>query len=1057
MVGLLFLGLIGLGLYVHGQNSKLSQQLGELRNRLALLNSELEHLRSGALPAQPSHEIAPSPALMEPEPEPQAEPVPAETFQPRIIMTEPEEVPTPEPLPSFYFTPLDEGPPPVSAPEPESQFQHDGSAPRSAIKTPSVSDWLSQNGLAWIGGGALALGGAFLVAYAAQRGLFTAGMRIWASILLGLMALVAGEAMRRGVPRMTRTEEDQPNRLVAALTTAAGAAIVFAALWASYSLYHFIGAPAAVAALAGVSLALLGLSLLHGEALALLAISAAFLIPLIVDANPWSEPVMTVYLAAVVVTGLAASGLRGWARSGLLTLVGAALWGAMICLRNFESGAAILSTISVVVALGACILWRRRSRADAEKDLLESLILRSLIGSAVVQLIVWRNTPTPPVELFDLGLLIHIGAAILASRLGLVRREVTGQWLLFPVAIMLFVASSSIWMTPDDKDRCLWLLPPLAALVLAGPSSLWSRAQDQQQREPTEILVSAGVAAICLTLLSNLFSTLPRGADVAIDAGFALLLALGAVLAARRSFDVTRDIGLAALVAASAEVLGLALHAGLGPDMAPTAYGLEGLGLAALAVQWRWRGAAESAAIACLASLIALAAAPVSQQALLGSGDMRHLAAVALGAILTQSAAWWLLRGRSDLTGSRDAVSITALTSGLLTGFMLIQLIGAAPGHPGALPPFINASLKALMFLSAGTVLAARVALTPLSRIRAPIVLGLGVLMTLLGPAIWLHPWWGSDAAAVIGPPLADSLALGLLAPALVLGAAAALRARACARHGTVQSNNLSPMAAVCAVLFAAVWLISEIRRLYCGPVLTVPTILPEEMASYGLGLFALSTGLDLLRRRFMNHLAEVNALNTLTEGLVGLTGGANLLCLIWLASPWWGPLGGELHWPALMGVQYAAGIALTGFIALRASREQHPAHSQSGLAQAARVAAGIEIFVFLTLIIRYGFHGDAMQAPLKDASAETWTYSAAWAVYGLAALAFGSSRGDQVLRGLGLVVLLGTTAKVFLFDTMNLEGVIRAGSFLALGVVLLAGALAARRLTRKGQVEEGE
>jgi uncharacterized membrane protein len=51
------------------------------------------------------------------------------------------------------------------------------------------------------------------------------------------------------------------------------------------------------------------------------------------------------------------------------------------------------------------------------------------------------------------------------------------------------------------------------------------------------------------------------------------------------------------------------------------------------------------------------------------------------------------------------------------------------------------------------------------------------------------------------------------------------------------------------------------------------------------------------------------------------------------------------------------------------------------------------------------------------------------------------------MLRGLGLTLLLATTAKVFLFDMARLEGVVRAASFLALGIVLLAAAVAARRL----------
>jgi uncharacterized membrane protein len=56
-----------------------------------------------------------------------------------------------------------------------------------------------------------------------------------------------------------------------------------------------------------------------------------------------------------------------------------------------------------------------------------------------------------------------------------------------------------------------------------------------------------------------------------------------------------------------------------------------------------------------------------------------------------------------------------------------------------------------------------------------------------------------------------------------------------------------------------------------------------------------------------------------------------------------------------------------------------------------------------------------------------------------------------MALRGIGLAVLLATTAKVFLFDLGHLEGVVRAASFLALGLVLVVGALAARRFSSAG------
>lgn len=94
------------------------------------------------------------------------------------------------------------------------------------------------------------------------------------------------------------------------------------------------------------------------------------------------------------------------------------------------------------------------------------------------------------------------------------------------------------------------------------------------------------------------------------------------------------------------------------------------------------------------------------------------------------------------------------------------------------------------------------------------------------------------------------------------------------------------------------------------------------------------------------------------------------------------------------------------------------------------------------------------MRTPLMEASLETWTFSAVWALFGLLVLMGGARLGDRALRWLGLTVLLGTTLKVFLFDMATLEGVIRAASFLALGALLLIGALAARRLGAARGVE---
>jgi uncharacterized membrane protein len=78
----------------------------------------------------------------------------------------------------------------------------------------------------------------------------------------------------------------------------------------------------------------------------------------------------------------------------------------------------------------------------------------------------------------------------------------------------------------------------------------------------------------------------------------------------------------------------------------------------------------------------------------------------------------------------------------------------------------------------------------------------------------------------------------------------------------------------------------------------------------------------------------------------------------------------------------------------------------------------------------------------------ETWCYSAVWAAVGLGFIGFSRAGGRLFLRA-GLALLMITTAKVFVVDTARLSGVVRAGSFLALGVLLLLGALTARRIAQ--------
>jgi uncharacterized membrane protein len=72
---------------------------------------------------------------------------------------------------------------------------------------------------------------------------------------------------------------------------------------------------------------------------------------------------------------------------------------------------------------------------------------------------------------------------------------------------------------------------------------------------------------------------------------------------------------------------------------------------------------------------------------------------------------------------------------------------------------------------------------------------------------------------------------------------------------------------------------------------------------------------------------------------------------------------------------------------------------------------------------------------------------SAFWALTGFASVLYGLIRDDVRFRIGGLALLAITIAKVFIYDLAELEAIFRVLSFLALGLLLLAGAFAYQRI----------
>jgi uncharacterized membrane protein len=102
---------------------------------------------------------------------------------------------------------------------------------------------------------------------------------------------------------------------------------------------------------------------------------------------------------------------------------------------------------------------------------------------------------------------------------------------------------------------------------------------------------------------------------------------------------------------------------------------------------------------------------------------------------------------------------------------------------------------------------------------------------------------------------------------------------------------------------------------------------------------------------------------------------------------------------------------------------------------------AGLGVYLASALVVDL-----AGAQPGHSTQTSQLALSGFWAVLGFAAIVAGLARRKRALRLGGLGVLALAVGKVFLVDLANLESIWRVGSFLALGLLLLAGAFAYQR-----------
>ncbi|PST25409.1 DUF2339 domain-containing protein [Mesorhizobium plurifarium] len=803
----------------------------------------------------------------------------------------------------------------------------------AAEPTESLESRIGGRWPVWVGGLALALGGYFLVQYSIEAGLLSPAVRLMLAAVFGFVLAIAGEVIRRrAVPAIA---DRYRNAMIPGVLTAAGAVTLFGVVYAAYGIYDFIGTGSAFVLLALVSLATVGLSLLHGQALAGLGLLASLLTPLFVSSGeprPW---VLFGFLAVAWLATLAASRLRRWTVVPTLANAGLGLWGlAYVALAAPFEAPPVTFALLVMIA-GVALIWPGRARTDEASGTTAAAMDATAPGA-------WESLFKPP----HAG--IAISAALVTTALALLFISPAVDAARFPVSEFAIVIAA---LAAAGSLRATAVYPALLAGfgAIAGTWSLTALSGVLAYLDPSfadlppQIVVPGRTAMLTAMTLSALF------------------VLLGAFVLARR-------------------------RAG-------------GRQFAAL-----WAGMAAVVPNA----LLAMSFVMTGNFAF----DLPHGLAAFAGGLFLLGLVEWLYRrsagaGNTDVDGGLLAlgsfglfvIGLHAWTDGLVTT-LAIALLGAGYSFATRLRSW---PVLPWVTVAGGVVVLARIAWEP----------------TIVGPS------------SLGTTPVFNGLLPGYGIPALLLVASAYfLRAWPDLRV----RNLLQALAS----LFVLLTLAMLVRHAMNRGVLdsSVPTL--GEQAIYTLlaigasGIFMTLDGRSpspVFRYGGM-ALGVLSMLSVLGAHLVGL-------------NPYFsGELLGSVPFFDLLLIGYL--LPAIGYFGLAwYARGRRPQPYVVALA----VSGAILAFTWATLSVRRFWQGQNVADWKGFLQGETYTYSVVWLVLGVLLLVAGSRLDAKSIRIASAVLVFVAVLKVFLVDMSNLEGFLRALSFIGLGAVLIGIGLFYQRI----------
>ncbi|NWJ22704.1 DUF2339 domain-containing protein [Rhizobium sp. RM] len=788
----------------------------------------------------------------------------------------------------------------------------------------------------WAGGLALALGGIFLVKYSIEAGLLSPAVRLALAALFGLLLGGAGEAIRRkAVPGIAAT---YANAMIPGVLTAAGALTLFGVVYAAYGIYDYIGPASAFVLLGVVAFATIGLSLLHGQALAGLGLLGSMLTPALISSTTPNIWALFIFLTVSWMATAAAARRQSWTVVAALASAGLGLWalGYILASNSVDANPPTLALLAMIA--GTIWLWPGKhldsppaptDEAQPERRALRALRLLTR-PSLAINLVVSLAAVLPAMAFLFSSAAINLHpaipvAAILAALAALGAARHYGAWPAIFAALGAQAAASLMARHGID----------FIGLIENTGVSL-SSAQTGYTAEIATALLLGAVLILCG------FSFLKRKGKK--DPDFAILWA-----------------GIAALFPVWLGTASFVEYGNLGRDFLHAAYG------------------------------------------------------IALGAIMIGGAEWLHRQGDAAyrtplnvlLVGSFAAftLSLHTLTQGLATT-VLLSVLGFAYvwatryRNWDALPWIMAiASVGVLGRIAWEPTIVGpqNLGITPVFNALLP---GYGIPALLAVASAWLLRDWPSFRARNFLQAIASLMAL--LAVAILIRHA---------MNGGTLDDSIPTLGE------QSIYTLLTIG--FSGVLMTLDLKSPSPVFRYGSMVAGIIAILNVLSMHFVTLNPYITGENT-----------------------------GRLPFLNLLLIGYLLPALAYGGLAYYA-RGRRPA----GYVSILSVAGAALGFAWATLSVRRFWQGENIAAWKGFMQGETYSYSVVWLLIGVLLLVLGSRFNARSLRIASAAFVLISVAKAFLIDMSNLEGVLRALSFIGLGVVLIGiGLFYQKILTRKPQ-----